>query len=87
MMQQDVKITRNNNNNMQFHKLKLAIGVALGAANFLDLIFYANPGDGDEYLPRPASTSSSVTAFNQSLKQQLATSMAQITTSEPDARC
>ncbi len=58
-----------------------------GAANFLDLIFYANPGDGDEYLPRPASTSSSVTAFNQSLKQQLATSMAQITTPEPDARC
>ncbi|WP_298443562.1 acylase [uncultured Ferrimonas sp.] len=25
-----------------------------GSANFLDLIFFANPGDGDEYLPQPA---------------------------------
>lgn len=28
-----------------------SINILPGAANFLDLIFYANPGDGDEYLP------------------------------------
>ncbi|USD37153.1 acylase [Ferrimonas sp. SCSIO 43195] len=33
-----------------------SIALLPGAANFLDLIFFANPGDGDEYLPRPAAT-------------------------------
>lgn len=35
-----------------------SIALLPGAANFLDLIFFANPGDGDEYLPRMAATSS-----------------------------
>lgn len=29
-----------------------SIALLPGAANFLDLMFFANPGDGDEYLPR-----------------------------------
>ncbi|TKB51327.1 acylase [Ferrimonas sediminicola] len=35
-----------------------SIALLPGAANFMDLIFFANPGDGDEYLPRPAATAS-----------------------------
>ncbi|WP_417345119.1 acylase [Ferrimonas sp.] len=33
-----------------------SIALLPGAANFMDLIFFANPGDGEEYLPRPAAT-------------------------------
>ncbi|QIZ77805.1 penicillin acylase family protein [Ferrimonas lipolytica] len=33
-----------------------SIALLPGSANFLDLIFFANPGDGDEYLPQPAAT-------------------------------
>ncbi|QDF68014.1 acylase [Shewanella sp. SNU WT4] len=43
-----------------------------GAANFLDLIFYANPGDGDEYLPRIAGPAPA--------NEQLATARQQFTT-------
>ncbi|WP_028117199.1 acylase [Ferrimonas senticii] len=32
-----------------------SIALLPGSANFLDLIFFANPGDGDEYLPTPAA--------------------------------
>ncbi|XOV78956.1 MAG: penicillin acylase family protein [Aestuariibacter sp.] len=33
-----------------------SIALLPGAANFLDLMFFANPGDGDEYLPRLAGS-------------------------------
>lgn len=33
-----------------------SIAILPGAANFFDLMFFANPGDGEEYLPRLAAT-------------------------------
>jgi acyl-homoserine-lactone acylase len=65
-----------------------SIALLPGAANFLDLIFYANPGDGEEYLPRivgPAP-STAQTAFVQDMNNKLIARSATITTPETNPR-
>ncbi|WP_351121898.1 acylase [Shewanella sp. T24-MNA-CIBAN-0130] len=65
-----------------------SIALLPGAANFLDLIFYANPGDGEEYLPRivgPAP-STAQTAFVQDMNNKLIARAANITTPETNPR-
>ncbi|PKG78602.1 acylase [Shewanella sp. Actino-trap-3] len=65
-----------------------SIALLPGAANFLDLIFYANPGDGEEYLPRivgPAP-STTQTAFVQDMNNKLIARAANITTPETNPR-
>lgn len=65
-----------------------SIALLPGAANFLDLIFYANPGDGEEYLPRivgPAA-SSVQTAFVSDMNQKLIARAANITTPDTNPR-
>ena len=65
-----------------------SIALLPGAANFLDLIFYANPGDGDEYLPRivgPAP-SSAQTAFIKDMQTKLIARADRITTPETNPR-
>lgn len=62
-----------------------SIALLPGAANFLDLIFYANPGDGDEYLPRivgPAPASAAQTAFVNDINSKLIARAANISTPE-----
>ncbi|WP_447078989.1 acylase [Shewanella algae] len=62
-----------------------SIALLPGAANFLDLIFYANPGDGDEYLPRivgPAPASAAQTAFVNDINSKLIARAANIATPE-----
>ncbi|MGI2257933.1 acylase [Shewanella sp. GXUN23E] len=63
-----------------------SITVLPGAANFLDLIFFANPGDGNEYLPRPAQSPQQVAAFSNKLDKGLQSAMAAIKTPEPNHR-
>ena len=65
-----------------------SIALLPGAANFLDLIFYANPGDGQEYLPRivgPAP-SAAQTAFVHDMNNTLIARAANITTPETNPR-
>ncbi len=65
-----------------------SIALLPGAANFLDLIFYANPGDGEEYLPRivgPAP-SATQTAFIQDVNSKLIARANTITTPETNPR-
>ncbi|MEH6733815.1 MAG: acylase [Shewanella sp.] len=65
-----------------------SIALLPGAANFLDLIFYANPGDAQEYLPRiigPAP-STAQTAFVQDINNKLIARSATITTPETNPR-
>ncbi|MDI5878040.1 hypothetical protein, partial [Shewanella xiamenensis] len=59
-----------------------------GAANFLDVIFYANPGDAQEYMPRivgPAP-SQEQTAFVSDMQSKLIARAARITTPETNPR-
>ncbi|MGK0408901.1 MAG: acyl-homoserine-lactone acylase [Shewanella psychromarinicola] len=65
-----------------------SIALLPGAANFLDLIFYANPGDGEEYLPRivgPAP-STAQTAFVRDMNNTLIARAANITTPDTNPR-
>ncbi|MCL1092853.1 acylase [Shewanella kaireitica] len=65
-----------------------SIALLPGAANFLDLIFYANPGDGQEYLPRivgPAPTKAQ-TAFIQDVNTKFVAYQNRITTPETNPR-
>lgn len=65
-----------------------SIALLPGAANFLDLIFYANPGDGQEYMPRivgPAP-SQEQTAFVADMQSKLVARAARITTPETNSR-
>ncbi|MCH1929658.1 acylase [Shewanella sp. A25] len=65
-----------------------SIALLPGAANFLDLIFYANPGDAQEYLPRivgPAP-SSAQTAFVADMQSKLVARAGRITTPETNPR-
>ncbi|BDM63499.1 peptidase S45 [Shewanella sp. NFH-SH190041] len=61
-----------------------SITVLPGAANFLDLIFFANPGDGDEYLPRPVAVVPQQADFVAQLAKSLKAGMASLTTPEPN---
>ncbi|MCK8044466.1 acylase [Shewanella sp. 1CM18E] len=69
-----------------------SIALLPGAANFLDLIFYANPGDGQEYLPRiigPAPTQAATeaqTAFIQDVNSKFGAFQNAITTPETNPR-
>lgn len=45
-----------------------SIALLPGAANFLDLMFFANPGDGDEYLPRLAIAGKGVAGAEAALR-------------------
>ncbi|WP_338589781.1 acylase [Shewanella khirikhana] len=74
-----------------------SIALLPGAANFLDLIFYANPGDGTEYLPRiigPAGASYAAVkhnpaaskAFVADVNQRLIARAARIQTPETNPR-
>ena len=65
-----------------------SIALLPGAANFLDLIFYANPGDAQEYMPRivgPAP-SQEQTAFVSDMQSKLIARAARITTPETNPR-
>lgn len=65
-----------------------SIALLPGAANFLDLIFYANPGDAQEYLPRiigPAP-SAAQTAFVNDMNHKLIARAQQISTPETNPR-
>lgn len=66
-----------------------SIALLPGAANFLDLIFYANPGDGQEYLPRiigPAATTAAQTAFITDINNKFIAHQQTITTPETNPR-
>ncbi|WP_144213559.1 acylase [Shewanella donghaensis] len=65
-----------------------SIALLPGAANFLDLIFYANPGDGEEYLPRIVGPAPSMaqTAFIQDVNTKLLARANTITTPETNPR-
>ena len=65
-----------------------SIALLPGAANFLDLIFYANPGDGEEYLPRivgPAPSSAQI-AYIKDLNKKLIARTNTITTPDTNPR-
>jgi len=65
-----------------------SIALLPGAANFLDLIFYANPGDGQEYLPRivgPAP-STAQTVFVRDMNNTLIARASKMTTPETNPR-
>lgn len=65
-----------------------SIALLPGAANFLDLIFYANPGDAQEYLPRivgPAP-SAAQTAFVNDMHNKLIARAQGISTPETNPR-
>lgn len=58
-----------------------SIALLPGAANFFDLMFFANPGDGDEYLPRLASadkSSQQTTALLQEISKTAALQKAEL---------
>ncbi|NKF50878.1 acylase [Shewanella sp. WXL01] len=61
-----------------------SIALLPGASNFLDLIFFANPGDGYEYLPRTvgAATTAQSTAFFTVMQRGLVDRASRITTPE-----
>ncbi|WP_394203229.1 acylase [Shewanella waksmanii] len=65
-----------------------SIALLPGAANFLDLIFYANPGDGEEYLPRIVGSAPSVaqTAFINDINTKFLAHKQTITTPETNPR-
>ncbi|QYJ74544.1 acylase [Shewanella sp. FJAT-52076] len=75
-----------------------SIALLPGAANFLDLIFYANPGDGTEYLPRivgpaavtasakSAPASAATKAFADDVNQRLIARAARIQTPDTNPR-
>ncbi len=65
-----------------------SIALLPGAANFLDLIFYANPGDAEEYLPRIVGPAPSAmqTAFIQDVNTKLIARANTITTPDTNPR-
>lgn len=65
-----------------------SIALLPGAANFFDLMFFANPGDSDEYLPRLATagkSSQQVTAALQEINKVAASQKAHLTLPDRNA--